>query len=233
MVRPAPPCAVAAQREAPPPPPPRITERPPAHAPWGPGAALGIPFPEGTAQAATAAAVVAAATAAATAARTGEGRGPAPAQRTAASQQEGPQCACGSAPAPPPQPPINPQENKHPTQPPRPPRKDLCFFPGHWWPIPALPGKGSFESHNLLGSQECQVREEPASKDESRDLPCPAPKASRARRDHLVQPPTSIYRKGNGGLEQRCSRATDLSLPHHPATTGLNSFCLDKLWLPP
>lgn len=29
------------------------------------------------------------------------------------------------------------------------------------------------------GSQECQVREEPAPKDESRDLPCPAPKASR------------------------------------------------------
>ena len=91
--------------------------------------------------------------AAAAAARTGEGRGRAPAQRTAASQLEGPQRACGSAPAPPPRPPINPRENNPPRGAAPALRGRAEPAPGPLRPIPALPGEGPLPEPRSVGGQ--------------------------------------------------------------------------------
>lgn len=73
-------------------------------------------------------------------------------------------------------PPLIPKRTNTPRggHPPRPPRKDPSLFPGHWWPIPALPWEGPLpKPQSVRGAR--NARSGRSRPEKMKVATCPAP----------------------------------------------------------
>ncbi|XP_074259572.1 uncharacterized protein LOC141585210 [Saimiri boliviensis] len=131
-------------------------------------------------------------------------------------------------------PPLIPKRTNTPRGPPRPPRKDLRLFSGHWWPIPALLGEGPLpKPQSVAGARNARSgRGQPR---RMKVATCSAPPQKLPGPGETIwsnAPTYPHFHRGNGGLEQRSSLTKDLSLPHQSSHNRPCDKFLLKLWLP-